>query len=122
MPKIKLGSNEKSFKHKAVFQAPNGESDNIQISYKYRNRLAYASFVEEIYPGIKNDGKGIDLVAATQKGIGSSVKYIMGARDGWDLDDEFNEVNVKLLCTDHTYAANAITYANRSKPSCCFRG
>ena len=118
MAKIKLGSAPKSFSHKVTFPLLQGGKGDITMTYHYRDRTLFALFIDQIYPQIKrpeapSSEPGFDVVENAAKAQADEVRYIMGCASGWDLEDDFNEVNVKALINEFPAAGAAITAAYR---------
>jgi len=47
MAKIKLGERPKSFKHTVTFPMLDGSKGNIEVTYKYRTRTEYGTFLDD---------------------------------------------------------------------------
>lgn len=118
MAKIKLGSAPKSFTHKVTFPLLQGGKGDITMTYRYRDRMQFAEFIDSVYPKIKKPDPvstepGFDLVENAAEAEANEVRYIMGAATGWDLDDDFSEANVRALINEFPAAGSAITAAYR---------
>ena len=122
MSKVKLGSRPKHFK--ATIQVPlhEGQAGTIQVSYIYRTRKEFGSFVDELLAAVPKQaavavpdetaaaaaaGK-YSLAADLGKSIDTQSDYIMRIADGWDLDEPFNRQSVYTLCDELPGAAVAI--------------
>ena len=118
MAKIKLGSAPKAFTHKVTFPLLQGGKGDITMTYVYRDRTKFAEFIDQIYPQIKRPDlppsePGFDVVESAAKAQADEVRYIMGCASGWDLEDDFNEANVKALINEFPAAGTAVTVAYR---------
>ncbi|WP_367847002.1 phage tail assembly chaperone [Rhodoferax sp. WC2427] len=118
MAKIKLGSAPKSFTQKVSFPLLKGGTGDVVMDFKYRDRAEFAQFIDEIYPGIKSPPTpstepGFDVVEQDRKTQADEVRYIMGCANGWDLEEDFTEANVKALVNEFPAAGSAIPAAYR---------
>jgi Phage tail assembly chaperone len=82
MAKFKLQP-EPTFRRKVVIPLPgDGKVGEIEFIFRFRSRDALADFYKQ----------------STEK---DRITTVMGLASGWDLEDEFNEANVKRL--DETF-------------------
>lgn len=119
MAKYIRGSTPKSFKHKVTFDVLGGGKADITMDYRYRTSSQHAEFVAEIHPELldapKDDGNvGVDIVALNKAALDRNVKYIVGAANGWDLEDDFSEPNIRQFCDEQPAGAQAVINAYRS--------
>jgi hypothetical protein len=129
--KIILGKRPKSFKRTVSFPMPGEAAGTIEVSYKYRTRSEFAAFSDEFQSVAKAEGeKAVARITdaiekkepvaeptqaeITERQNALNVRYLMGALDGWNLDEEFNEENVAQLVDELPAAANAIAADYRS--------
>lgn len=119
MAKYIRGSAPKSFSHKVTFDVLSGGKADVTMSYRYRTSSQQAAFVAEIHPELidgpkENADAGVDVVALNAQALARSVKYIMGAAEGWNLEDDFNEANVRQFCDEQPAGAQAVINAYRT--------
>lgn len=110
MAKIVLGSQPKNFKRIVKIQLLNGETADLEISYKYRTRTQYAELLDKLIgketPQQNQPNK--TLAQVFKESDQASVAYILDIADGWDLADEFNKKNVAALIDEHAGAGAVI--------------
>lgn len=88
MAKIKLVA-EPTYKETVEIPVPGGEVSEIEVTFKHRTRDDMKAFVDKA-----KDMTDPDLVQAVVA--------------GWDLDEPFNDANVKTLLQNYHGAAGAI--------------
>lgn len=125
MAKIILGKRPQSFKRTVTFAMPEGEVGTIEVSFKYRTRSEFATFVDEMQAAAKaaseqEVGRLRDAAATgaavddiTQSDITArqndfNARYVMGAVDGWNLDVPFDQESVAQLVDELPAAVVAI--------------
>ena len=142
MAKIKLGTKPKTITHALSFPMLDGTTGEVQVEYVYRDRKAFATFIDAHMAAIKADadaaieklkaqidaakaaaGDGdsaeatVTTVSETEivsKQIESQVNFIMGAVSGWNLDVAFDRESVEELATTLPQAATAIIQSYRT--------
>lgn len=87
MAKLKLNP-DPTFVAKVGVPVPGGTAD-VAFTFRYRDRVAVASWAES--SRVLDDAEAILTVA-----------------EGWDLDDEFSEANVRRLVTAYPGAAREV--------------
>lgn len=87
MPKLCLNPPE-TFDTTVAIPVPNGTA-NVRMTFRFRDRPAMQAFAESLQ-GMTDD------------------QAVRESATGWDLDDEFNEANVKRLCDTYIGAGHAI--------------
>lgn len=118
MAKYIRGSAPTHFKHKVTFNVLSGGKADVVMDYHYRTASQHAAFVAQIHPELMDGpaepaSTGVDVVALSAKAIDRNVRYIMGAANGWDLDDEFSEANVRQFCDEQPAGAQAVINSYR---------
>lgn len=125
MAKIILGKRPESFKRTVSFPMPGEAAGTIEVEFKYRTRTEFAKFSDEFQAKVKAEGekevarittaieKSEDIAAPTEADVTTkhnalSVIYLMGALQGWNLDEEFSEKAVAQLVDELPAAAKAI--------------
>lgn len=125
MAKITLGKRPESFKRTISFPMPGESAGTIEVEFKYRTRTEFAKFSDDFQAKVKAEGeKEVERVKAaieknqevagpteadvTGRQNALSVAYLMGALQGWNLDEEFSEKAVTQLVDELPAAAKAI--------------
>jgi hypothetical protein len=125
MAKIILGKRPKSFKRTVSFPMPGEAAGTIEVEFKYRTRIEYAKFSDEFQAKVKAEGekavarvteaierdeapKAMTEAEITGQQNALSVAYLMGAIEGWNLDEDFSEAAVAQLVDELPSAAKAI--------------
>lgn len=125
MAKITLGKRPKSFKRTLSFAMPNGETGTMEVHFVYRTRTEYAKWSDDFQAEQRAaaDKKADALRAAVKDGDtvpdltqldliahqnAVQAKYLLGAIEGWSLDEPFNEENVAQLVDELPAAVVAI--------------
>jgi hypothetical protein len=137
-----LGQQPKNFKKSVEFPMLNaGETGCIEITYKYRTRIEYGEFVDgwqkqreaasnsEMEKVLKEHNAAVQAAkdAGTEppelKPMGqlklqstvveASAEYLEQIAEGWDLPQEFNLENLRLLCNTMASAAKNISETYR---------
>jgi hypothetical protein len=123
--KIVLGKRPKSFKRTITFPMPGEGMGSIEIDYKYRTRSEMAAFTDEIQAEIQAEGDrtlqtlrdaaatGQKIKEITQAELTASqdafnVRYLLGAVEGWNLDEPFDREAVQQLVDELPSAVAAI--------------
>lgn len=99
MAKIKLGNAPKNFKRKVTIDLLDGSKGDVEFNFIYRTRSEYAALMDETLAaesGTETPKNETAAQAFERIGAGT-VDFILAIADGWDLDDEFNEENIKEL-------------------------
>ncbi|MGY3265162.1 phage tail assembly chaperone [Lysobacter sp. HA35] len=84
----KLSLNPPSaFKSRVEIPVAGSRAVAVDFTFKYRDREALRQFVGEMH---------------------GDAEAVLHAVEGWELDDDFNEANVRKLCNSYPGAAFAI--------------
>ena len=111
MAKLILGNPPKNFKRTVKITLLNGETADVEITYKYRTRTQYAELLDKI---IGKDKDAIEtettktLAQVFKDSDQASVAYILDIAEGWDLTDDFNKKNIAALIDEHAGAGALI--------------
>jgi hypothetical protein len=125
MAKVILGKRPKSFKRTVSFALPGEEMGTIEVVYKYRTRTEFAAFQDEMQAILKTESEKeiAEIRAAAEKGEkvadvsqseiverqnDFSVRFLMGAIEGWNLDVPFDTEAVTQLVDELPAAVSAI--------------
>lgn len=128
--KVKLGARPKSFNHTVSFPMVDGTVGCIEVAYRYRTRREFAAFIDDIQSTAKTQADAyaektkaqlektgtVDMPTQQELlefGIASSVDYVMGAVEGWNLDEKFDRAAVEQLANEVPAAIPAILDAYR---------
>lgn len=120
MAKIVLGKRPRNFKRVISFDLPEGGKGSIEVSFLYRTRREFGTFVDELFeaagikPGSQSDEDvKFSLKQALEKTVDTNSDYIMKIVDGWNLDAEFSRDSVQQMCDEYPGAAMAVIDAYR---------
>jgi hypothetical protein len=116
MGKIKLGARPKSFAHTVTVPMPEGGTASVQMRYLYRTRTEFGSFVDELIRAAgtpapasqAGDDVLFSLRSALESTRDTNADYILQIAEGWNLEEEFNRVNLVQMCDELPGAALAI--------------
>lgn len=121
MSKIILGKTPKTFAPVAVkFPMPDGTEGVIQTTFKYRTRMQYGEFLNEVFEVNKSaevvsDAKEGDEQRDFQKIFGETrdktAARLAMAIDSWDLDVELNQESLQQLADELPAAVVALQSA-----------
>lgn len=109
--KIKLGNRPKNFKRVITFPLIEGGEGAIEVTYKYRTRQEFGSFIDGIFAAAKEeqpqDGefKMSDLMGKTRD---KNAAYLLEVIEGWNLDEPLNRETAEQLCDELPAAAAEI--------------
>ena len=115
--KIKLGNRPKNFKRVITFPLIEGGEGAIEVTYKYRTRQEFGSFIDGIFAAAKEeqpqDGefKMSDLMGKTRD---KNAAYLLDVIEGWNLDEPLNRETAEQLCDELPAAAAEIMEVYRS--------
>ncbi|MBD8531576.1 MULTISPECIES: phage tail assembly chaperone [unclassified Massilia] len=130
MAKIILGKPPTSFVRTVKFLQVDGEPGQIGVTYKYRDRTDFGKFTDGIVAEIQaEDAAEMDKLKKLAEGNApipqltesdilarqdeTSVRYIMGCVEGWDLDMPFDKAAVVQLVAEVPAAIPAIVATYR---------
>lgn len=116
MGKIRLGARPKSFTHTVTVPMPEGGTASVQMRYLYRTRTEFGGFVDELIRSAgtpppasqADDDVAFSLRAALAATRDTNADYILQIAEGWNLDEDFNRLNLVQLCDELPGAALAI--------------
>jgi len=113
MAKLILGKTPETFKPFAVkFELPQGGEDQLTLTCKYRTRIEFAEFMDELYAG---DAKPIDdahdFVALFKRGGEKTAEHLAKFIVAWDLAEPVTPENLVALHNQAPAAAAAMTAA-----------
>jgi len=92
MAKFKLAV-APTFKAKVAIPVPGGESPEVEFEFKHRTVAQLDEWSKSLKKGRKNEEVVSEILV------------------GWELDDEFSEENIALLCQNYAGAATALMIA-----------
>ena len=112
MAKITLGKRPQHFKRVITFDLPEGGKGSIEVSFLYRTRTEFGTFVDELFsqagetPASQGDEDvKFSLAKALEKTVDSNADYLMKIIDGWNLEAEFSRDSMQQLCDEYPGAA-----------------
>ena len=97
--KIKLGNPPKDFKRKITIELLDGTKGDVEFTFKYRTRSEYADLMDATLNAEKDAPvKKEETAKEAFERIGEgTVSFIKEIATGWDLEEEFNDENIKTL-------------------------
>lgn len=97
--KIKLGTPPKDFKRKITIDLLDGTKGDVEFTFKYRTRSEYAALMDDTLNAEKDaTAKKEESAKEAFERIGEgTVSFIKEIATGWDLEEEFNDQNIKTL-------------------------
>ncbi|MEI5998234.1 hypothetical protein H3V53_13775 [Paraburkholderia bengalensis] len=117
MAKITLGQRPANFKHVVKFALLDGSEAAIEITYKYRTRKEFGTFIDEVFAASKEERPADDTfswAALMEKTGSTNADYVMQAVEGWNLDEPFTRENVQQLADELPAAITAIMDSYRN--------
>lgn len=120
MPKLVLGVTPKTFKPFPVkFILPDGEEDQLQVTFKYKTRDEFAEFLNTLFVDADAEpteqqtaeSKHLDFVDMYKRGDKKAVKHLSEIIVAWDLSDEITADAMAALHNQAPAAAAALTAA-----------
>lgn len=122
--KIKLGSRPETFKRTVTFPMPGEDVGVIEVTFRYRTRLEFAAFADEMHASAKAESekvvarateaidKGeepqVTQVSITKRQNEFNVRYLLGAVESWNLDVPFDNEAAEQLADELPSAVTAI--------------
>lgn len=113
---IKLGQRPKTFKTFNVkFEMPDGEAGVIPVTYKYRTRVEFGKFMNEVFSQAEDKpGEGKADFQKIFEGMGDKhADYLLECLDGWGLSEPLNRETLLQLSSEIPAAAGALMNAYR---------
>jgi hypothetical protein len=115
MASIKLGTRPKNFTHKITIPLLEGGEGVMTVSYLYRTRTEYGTFIDALMAdadvklaGQTDEEIRFSLQEAMAATRDKNADYILKIVDGWNLDEPFSRAAVVQLCDELPGAAMAI--------------
>lgn len=114
MSKLKLGQTPKFFKPFNVkFTLPDGESDQINVTYHYMTRSQFAAFLNELFTEAgeekPNTDEKVDFEKLFAKGGEKTVSHLTKIIHKWDFEEPPTRETFALLHDQVPAAAAALT-------------
>lgn len=113
--KIKLGSTPKFFKKVVTFPMLDGTTGSIECIFKYRTRVDFGLFIDELMDAAKLKAKPDDgefsMADLMERTAGSNAEYLLKVLDGWNLDEPLSLQTAQQLADEVPGAAKAIMEA-----------
>lgn len=116
MAKLVLGKTPEKFKPFNVkFVLPDGEEDEIKVTFKYKTRKQFAAFLNTLFVESEADkpadGSKVDFEALFAKGGEKTVSHLSQIIADWDLAEKPTPENLAALHDQAPAAAAAMTAA-----------
>lgn len=116
--KIKLGTRPKSFPRTVVFPMLEGPDGQIEMSFKYRTREEFGTFVDALVEAAGITATPGDEKFSMAKMLGktsaANADYVLQIADGWNLDEPFTREAIEQLGNEIPAAVLAIMEDYRS--------
>ena len=113
MPKLVLGKTPATFKPFNVkFTLPDGEEDQILVTFRYKTRSQYAAFLNELYNEAGEDkpvDDKIDFEKLFAKGGEKTVMQLSKIIADWDFAERPTTDTLRALHDQAPAAAAALT-------------
>lgn len=115
MAKLVLGKTPTNFKPINIkFVGPDGEEDQIKVTFKYKTRSQFAAFLNKLF-GKKDeattDVADLDFVELYKKSGEKVVDQLCEIISEWDFEEPANAESLRQLHDQAPAAAAAITSA-----------
>lgn len=117
MAKLILGKTPKNFKPFPVkFTLPDGEEDQIVVTFKYKTRSEFASFLNTLFQATPDAPQAapddqVDFVELFKKGGEKTVAHLSQIIEDWDMAEAVSPVALAALHDQAPAAAAAMTSA-----------
>ena len=123
MAKLILGQAPKTFKKEIIVPLLNGETAEINFTFRFKTRDEYAKLIDKLMADENpkaskakktEEEKELTLSAAFAKVSKSTVDFILEIAEGWDLEDKFSAATVEQLMNEFPGATAAISEGYRA--------
>ena len=115
MAKLILGKTPATFKPFNVkFTLPDGEEDQILVTFKYKTRSQFAAFLNELFAEsgeVRNSDEKVDFEKLFEKGGDKTVSHLSKIIHDWDFSEKPTPENLRQLHDQAPAAASAMTAA-----------
>lgn len=115
MAKLVLGKTPPNFKPIIVkFTGPDGEEDQIKVTFKYKTRSQFAAFLNKLFDkkeDAKTDVTELDFVELYKKAGDKTVEQLSEIIVEWDFAEPPTTESLRQLHDQAPAAAAAITTA-----------
>lgn len=115
MAKIVLGKTPKNFKPFNVkFTLPDGAEDQIKITFRYKTRSEFATFLNSLFASAdveQTTEDGIDFEALYKRAGDKTVSQLTQIIEEWDFSEPVTAATLSQLHDQVPAAAAAITAA-----------
>lgn len=113
---IKLGQRPKTFKPFNVkFLMPDGETGVIQATYKYRTRVEFGKFMNEVFGEVEEktaEGK-VDFEKLFESMGDKNADYLLECLDAWNLTEPLTKQTLLQLSSEIPAATVALMTSYR---------
>lgn len=109
--KITLGQRPKTFKPVEIaFTMPNGDEGLIEVTYKYRTRTEFGTFIDGIFKdaGEKKQDAEFSMKDLMEKTRDKNADYLIQCIDAWNLDVPLSVEALRQLSDEIPAAVSAI--------------
>lgn len=118
MSKLKLGKTPENFKPFNVkFVLPDGTEDQIKVTFKYKTRSGFATFLNELFAESGEDKPEevtkLDFEAIYAKGGEKTMSHLSKIIVEWDFEEPPTRETLKALHDQAPAAAVAMTESYR---------
>ena len=115
MTKLILGKTPATFKPFNVkFTLPDGEEDQILVTFKYKTRSQFAAFLNELFAEsgeVRNSDEKVDFEKLFAKGGEKTVSHLTKIIADWDFAEKPTADTLRALHDQAPAAAAAMTSA-----------
>ena len=114
MAKLVIGKTPATFKPFNVkFTLPDGEADQILVTFKYKTRSQFAAFLNELFQeaGEEKTDEKVDFEKLFAKGGEKTVSHLTKIISDWDFAEKPTAETLRALHDQAPAAAAAMTSA-----------